>query len=203
MVEEDPQRREDFLKECIKSCEEILRDYPGARVAEQALFFEGNAYYLLNDFDQAITLFQQYVETTKDDFEIARGYIALGYCFENKFFYDRNDASIIQQALRSYEQAIDKAGDSYLAYEGMLCKARLLELQGKKDEALALYDKVKQAREFVLKDFQERVASLEAREGEMGFEHQIIKQVNEALQIFTFYKSAQLDGQRLRGASAG
>ncbi len=200
MAEQEPQRRQDYLNECIKTCEQILRDYPGAKVSRVALFFEANAYYLLNDFDQAITLYQQYVESATNDLDEARGHISLGYCFENKFFYERTDQNILDQARREYERAIDLAGDSYLAYEGMLCKARLLELAGKKQEAIALYEKVMDDREFVMKDFEQRVAALEERpQEELSIEQRIVKQVNSALKIFTFYRSAEMELTRLRG----
>lgn len=197
MVEEDKQRREDFLNESIKTAEQVLRDYPNAKIARHATYLEGNAYFDLDDFDQAITMFQQYTETATDDLDAARGHIALGYCFENKFFFERTDTSIIQQAARSYEEALNLGKESYLAYEAMFCKARLLELQNRKDEAIVLYEKIMNDREFVFKDFEKRVASIS--EDASTIEQQVIQRMNSALQIFTFYKSAELELTRLRG----
>lgn len=204
MRENDPKRREDYLRESIRYCEQLVRDFPGARLVPVALYLEGNAYYMLNDFDQAITIFQRYVETVKDDVEKAKGYVALGYSFENKFFYQRTDQSILQQAMRSYERAIETGKDSYVAYEAMLCKARLLELMGKNDEAAALYEKVMNDRKFVIDELKQQMAMHDKtgkRQKELTMEQQILQGINDALSIFTFYKTAELNLTRLRGQS--
>ena len=84
----------------------------------------------------------------------------------------------------------------------MLNKARLLELKGEKEEALAIYERVMSAREFVIDDFNQRMASIEEAEkasSDVSFEKRMIKQINEALTIFTFYKTAELEISRLKG----
>ncbi|MCD6386282.1 tetratricopeptide repeat protein [Candidatus Sumerlaeota bacterium] len=205
MRESDPKRREDYLRESIRYCEQLLRDFPNARLAPIALYLEGNAYYMLNDFDQAITIFQRYVESTTDELEKAKGYVALGYSFENKFFYQRTDQSILRQAMRSYERAIEMGKDSYIAYEAMLCKARLLELMGKNDDAIALYEKVMNDRKFVIDELKQQMAMQDKTkrgQKELTMEQQILKGINDALSIFTFYKTAELDLTRLRGQTS-
>ncbi|MCX7766624.1 MAG: tetratricopeptide repeat protein [Candidatus Sumerlaeia bacterium] len=202
MQEDDPKRREDYLREAIRSADQILRDFAGAKVARFALYLKGNAYYMLNEFDQAITVFQQYVETAKDNLDQAKGYIALGYCFENKFFYQQTDQGMLQQAMRAYEKAIELGKDTYLAYEGMFCKARLLELAGKKEQALAIYEQILKDREFVIKDFEQRsaeIAKVAQRNKETSLEQQIIQQIYDGLRVFTFYKTAEMEITRLRG----
>ncbi len=201
MTEEEAQRREEYLREAIRNCEQILRDYPNADIAPIALYLQGNAYYLLNDFDQSITIFQQYIETTPNNIEKAKGYAALGYAFENKFFYERTDQSILDQAMRAYERAIDLGGDSYIAYEAMLSKARLLELMDQKEKAVEIYEKVMADRKHVVEDFQKRVANLKEKGMDKTLEEEIVYQINNALQLFTFYKSAELELVRLEGSS--
>jgi tetratricopeptide (TPR) repeat protein len=202
MTADDQARRREFLEGSITTAEQLLRDFPSAKIARPTLYLEGNAYYLLNDYDQAITIFQQYVESARDNMDQAKGNIALGNCFENKFFYEQTDQGVLEQAMRAYERAINQAGESYLKYEAMLNKARLVELKGEKEEALAIYEDVMEAREFVVDDFNQRMAEIEELEQakrDVPFEKQILKQVNEALTIFTFYKTAELEISRLKG----
>jgi tetratricopeptide (TPR) repeat protein len=205
MFETDQTRREAALKQAIIYAEQIIEEFPKSKAARQARYLEGNAYYFMNDFDRAISAFQYYINTAKDNQDRAKGFVALGYAFENKFFYNEQDQSILHEAEKAYDQAIDLGKGTYIQYQAMLCKARLLELRYKNDEAMEIYKKIIADR----KKLEEKIAEASTDQGSQTNRatrrsqktqaEMLSEQMKMLESLFSFEKTAELNLDRLKG----
>lgn len=146
LMEEEEEERTKLFQASIDRCDRIINEFGGAPLTRNARRLKASAYYYMNSFDPAITEYQQIIETAKGDLEKAAAYKNLGYCFENKYFNQQEDLMLLEQAIGSYETAIELGKDSYIAYDAMLAKARLLELQFKNQEAIEVVEKIAEAR---------------------------------------------------------
>ncbi len=131
------------LGAAVNICETVQKKYPGSKAARQALLLKGNALLYLEQYESAIEQFKQYRTSTNDPQEQATACIALGYCYENRYF--SVGASVDEYAIRArdyFVAAQDFAGDSYLRRQAMLGEARIYEQRGFKDSAVSLYDQI-------------------------------------------------------------
>lgn len=205
LTQTDQTKREAALKQTISSAEQLLEYYPKSKAARQARYFQGNAYYFMDDFDRAISSFQDYIQTAQTDEDRAKGYVALGYTFEDKFFNNEQDQSILLQAEKAYEQAIEFGKGTYIEYQALLCKARLLELRYKNEEAMEIYKKIIADREKLKLKIAK--ASSDQNSGTAGSKKQqqrsqaqmLSQQIKMLMNLFSFANTAELNLDRLQG----
>ncbi|CAN5484857.1 hypothetical protein BH09SUM1_BH09SUM1_23260 [soil metagenome] len=152
--------RKDAMIEARKRADAVIQEYGDHSIARNALYLKGNAYYFQGDdlgstvnTQEAIKIFSDYRDQAAkvgDDFEKAAALIALGYANENLWVLSTSPtegANALVAAITYYDQTIalgDKAG--FLRYEAMNDKARILEVQGKPEDAAKLYREVVKAR---------------------------------------------------------
>lgn len=129
---------EDKAKELYTKALELYNhlriQYPGTRSAERALFYSANSQYLLGNYDDAINLFSQYLEQYPQGELFADSAIGLGYAYEQKQDY--------QSALKTYQQFQDKVNLAFAKADILLALARCQEALGKRQEAIATYEKI-------------------------------------------------------------
>ena len=205
LMETDQTKREAALNQAISYAEQLVDDFPKSKAARQAQYLQGNAYYFMNDFDRAISSFQQYIQTAQTNEDRAKGYVALGYSFEDRFFYNEQDQSILRQAEKAYDQAIEFGKETYIEYQALLCKARLLELRYKNSEAMEIYEKIIADRE----QLELKMAKTSSVQGsgtdeptkrpQRSQEEMLSQQIKMLMDLFSFAKTAELNLDRLKG----
>ena len=185
------------LNTCIENCKRILQDYGSSPLAQNVLYLQGSALFfkanVADDYDECISIFNQYIDRAGLEKDMAVGYVALGYSYENKYFLTE-DRSYLSQAVKAYEKAIETGKDSTVGAEGKMCKGRLLELQYKDDEASILYESVKEQRK--LKPLVASVPDAQFRDPQLNFMN---NQLNTMKDLFSFSHSAQMALERLEG----
>lgn len=118
--------------------EDITRRYWGTRASREALFYLGNTYYALQDYDRALTNFEQFVRS-KGGWPLLHASAALGIanCHEQK--------RQLLVAAEEYERVADNYGDSPIAPEALISAARCYQAMGQGLAARPLYERVKRS----------------------------------------------------------
>ncbi len=185
------------LNVCIEDCKRLINDYSSSPLALDALYLEASAAFFksntASDYDEAISLFNKFIDRARTPLEKAIGNVGLGYSYENKYFLSEN-LQLLPQAMRAYEQAIALGKDTAVGAEATLCKARLLELQRKDDQAAELYEKVKEERKG-----HPLVASIpktDFRDPQLNY---LYKQIKAMRGLFSFSQTAEFALERLKG----
>lgn len=197
LMAEKPEDRISNLNRCIENCKRIISDYGSSDIANYASYLQASAGFFKSssaaDYDEAIRMFNQYIEQVNAGKEKAMGYVGLGYCYENKYFLSQ-DAQILDLAVKAYENAIELGKDQAVGAEAKLCKGRLLELQFKDDQAALLYQSVKDGRKYsplVPSPAEEKFGDPQLT--------MMFTQLNTMKDLFTFSQSAQFALERLEG----
>lgn len=138
----DPTERAKALEEARKQCDKVRQSYPS--VAAEALYVKGNAYYVGQDYDQAINVFKNYADQAQSSGDKAKGYLALGRCYENKFFLNPGSRDDAKQAGDFFGRA-EKEGTgadgakSFVAAQAMLGQGRVYRKLGDSAKAEEIF----------------------------------------------------------------
>jgi len=198
LMSEKPEQKAQLTQLCIDNCDRILNDYRSSPLAINTLYLKGSALFFkantAKDLDEPIALFNEYIMRSTTANDKAVGYVALGYAYENKYFLTE-DRHLLNSAMSAYGKAIELGKDSAVGADAKLCKARLLELQYKDDQAIALLNQVKQERKSQVSEVQPGKTS-DYREPQMEFMSQRLKSMQN---FYTFYQAAQFAIDRLEG----
>ena len=112
----------------------IASQYSNTKTGNVANLYAGLAYYYKADYDKAIKYLEEF--DTKGDALISNNAIAaLGNCYAKK--------GNIDKAISLLKEAADRADNPVVSPYCLVQAGELLESQGKADEALKLYEKVK------------------------------------------------------------
>ena len=115
--------------------EKILKEYSGTSSSVRALFYVGDCYYHLGDYDNAIDYYTKFInESRKGDYLRCFAFEGLGYCYEEKGNYE--------QALERFSKSMEESAS--IGIEGLihLNIARSYEALNDRDNALKFYKKV-------------------------------------------------------------
>ena len=118
----------------LRKFEDIMKKYSGTSSAIKALFYIGDCYYHLRDFDKAIDYYKQFINRSrKGDYLVCFAFEGLGYCYEEKEDYE--------QALEYFKKSME---ESEIDIEELhyLNIARCYEALNDKVNALQFYKKV-------------------------------------------------------------
>ena len=197
----DLKQRRDMLDQAATQFGDIATRYSGTYVGRQAAFQRANAFYFRNDFDQAIGEFLSFINKAETDQEKAKGYLSLGYTYENRLFlsYDNRQQipeqaqSLLRQAQDAYSKAEELGKGSYVTYEAMLSRARLFELQFKDNEALALYDKIIEQRGKIRDEVSYENTGAASKETDP-----LARQIKNMMSLFSYVKTAEINRDRLK-----
>lgn len=116
--------------------EELTTRYWGTRASQEALFFLGNTYYALGDYDNAMKNFEQFIGS-RNAWPILKASAALGIanCYEQKQQF--------LTAAEEYEKVADMYPDSPLAPEALISAARCVQAMGQPEAARPIYERLK------------------------------------------------------------
>jgi len=194
---ENPEQRLNNLNSCIENCKRILADYGSSPIADSALFLQGSAAFFnaksAQEYDEPVRIFNQYITRVKTNDRKAAGYVSLGYSYENKYFLT-DDKELLNQAIQAYEKAIDLGVGHAPGSEAKLCKARLMELQYKDDQAMILYESVKNNR--TSKPLVSLPQEVQYGDPQMNFMQIQLKTMQD---LFSYSQDAQFAIERLEG----
>jgi len=197
LYSESSEDQNNNLNMCMENAKRIASDYGSSPIANEAFYLQASAQFFKatspEDYDQAIRLFNEYIERVRSDNEKALGYISLGYSYENKYFLT-DDLQILPLAIKAYESGIDYGKDAASGAEAKLCKARLLELQYKDDQAKILYESVKEQRK--AKPLVSQAKEVDFKDPQLNF---MYTQLNTMKNLFTFSQNAQFGLERIEG----
>ncbi|MEN6625548.1 MAG: hypothetical protein ABFD69_04890 [Candidatus Sumerlaeia bacterium] len=145
----DPKARADAYKSLLNDINSDIGKFgTGSQLARELVFLKGLTYYSLDQFPQAQEAYKQYIQQAGGNEERARGQIALAYSYENQSFFPTSGTltqrGLLDQALAQYQTAKNAANgqNPYLYYYALLGEARINELTGANDKAVALYQQI-------------------------------------------------------------
>ncbi len=129
-----------FLNGDFESARDALQElttrYWGTRASREALFFLGNTYYALGDYDNALKNFEQFLRMrTKWPLLKASATMGIANCREQKQEF------LI--AAEGYERVANVYPESPLAPEALASAARCYEAMGQGPAAAPLYERLK------------------------------------------------------------
>jgi len=127
----------------------IVDAYSGP-VQRRALFASGVDRFYELEFGKARDRFTEFANKADNDIDRARGHLAVGKCYENEAFV-KDDPSLQEKALDSYQTAAGLAGDSYVKYQAMVAQAGILEKKPEtRAEAVKLLEEVVRNRQRII-----------------------------------------------------
>jgi hypothetical protein len=193
-------KKDDVREKLFASADEKLQTitdvYRRSKLVPYATFLHGNIAYFRSNYDEAVQFYTDYLGLVKNPIEKADGYIALGYTYENKFFWTDQkpeDRVWLEQALSNYQKAEDLTSGTMEYYTAMLGRARLYDLQeGREAEAKKLYERIERERKL------ERPAHTErAKENPHRW---MLDQIEDMKSLFTLAETARLRRERLEAS---
>lgn len=114
--------------------EDVIKKYSGTSSAIKTLFYIGDCYYHLRDYDKAIDYYKQFINRSrKGDYLVCFAFEGLGYCYEEKKDYE--------QALKYFKKSVEESEIDIKELE-YLNIARCYEALDDKANALQFYKKV-------------------------------------------------------------
>ena len=112
----------------------IIKQYSGTQSANLAKYYAGISYYRLNDFNKSIEYLKDFSTSSKQVQAIAYGTIGDAY----------SEIKKTDDAISYYKKAGSHfPEDEAISSEYMFRAAALLELNGKADDAVAIYNDIK------------------------------------------------------------
>ncbi len=116
--------------------QKILDEHGGSDAARLASFFLANAYFALNNYDQAEQYFNLYLDKYRyDDLLTANAMAGRAQCLRAK--------GKMEEAAEAFRETYEKYPDSYIATDCLYFGTKSFALAGDTTGALALYDKIK------------------------------------------------------------
>lgn len=188
------------LTNVINSLQNLIDQRPGSPAAHAALYLKGNCHYYMDDYDKALAAFTDYANDAADDEDRARGVLAVASAQENKFYFDKKQIALLDEATANYEKAQKLApAGSYLQYSALLAKARILELRYKDSEAMEIYRQIIKERPSPVKVSAEEPTEEESRNFDFG--KMLQQQINRSLAPLSLEAAAKVRLETLEGAS--
>lgn len=138
---DDEQAKAQFAA-CEERLDNLITRYSGKPIGQRARVMAAQVSIDQLKFTAAREHFEMFGANAATDVDRARSARAIGVCWENESFL-RKDASMLDKAMASYDEAISLGGESYIAYQTMIDKARLLAQNADtREEAIAVLERV-------------------------------------------------------------
>lgn len=156
IYQSSPPGKEGYLR-AIARYREVVEKYPGSKAAANALFSMGNLYYRLQDTDQAIRAYEDFLNASgrKDDLR-SLAYNGLAYSYEEK--------GELQKALEAYENSLKTPlGSAFIGVTYSNMGRIYIEMKDKK-KALENFRKAKEQKNDPVMDalISRKIAELES-----------------------------------------
>jgi len=198
----DDAARKKAFDELMTATGSLRETYPSTRLGREARFLQGSAYYSMGDYTKSLAAYKDYTEQSPSNEEKANGEISQAYALENGSFLLPKPKQVAQldQALSHYDHAAGLAQGQvpYLYFYALLGKARILELTGKNQDAIKLYEQV----------MRERPAPLSApktdeKSGNDQMLQMVLNQLADQQNQLSFQTTAKLRLERLKATPTG
>jgi TolA-binding protein len=153
---EAPQATPQARETAIRELEQVLAEYPSNGMAPQAAYMLGNLRYTSGQYDRARAAYQVTVARAGSDTIATLARASIGYAWEAE--------RKLPEATQAFEAALADLKPTSFYYEELLADlARVQEMSGKKDAAIATYRRM-------LKDLPKsaRAAEIRTRLGSLG-----------------------------------
>lgn len=118
----------------LKELDNLIASYPNTVSAKRALFYKGYVCYFAEDFGNAVTYFEQFLNENKKNYLAPKANYFLAFSMIEQ---DKDD-----EAMKYLDVIINQLNDNYYSPLALIKKAELLENKGNKDEALKTYQKI-------------------------------------------------------------
>ena len=139
---EDPDEGQQLIAQAEERLERVASEFSGRPLGMRALYLLGAMRFQTLEFEAARSLFQQYVDRSRDNVGKARGMVAIGRCLENEAFL-ADDPSLKDEAMAAYLEAERLGGDSYVQAQAAIYRSRILGKRAEtREEAIALLEQV-------------------------------------------------------------
>jgi tetratricopeptide (TPR) repeat protein len=192
VVAKDDANRERLFGAAEDNLQMVVSDYRRSRLAPYADYLLGNIAFLRNNYDDAEKYYQQYLTGARTPTEKAEGYIALGYTYENKFFWTqpKADRKLLDDALDSYIEAESLTSGTMEHYIAMLGRARLYDLQlDRQEQAKEVYEQIARERQIP-----QTVHSPEVKRSRYEW---VVNEMERMRRLFLLSETARLRAERL------
>jgi len=194
LVTKEDQRREKLFGAADEKLQVITDIYRRSKLVPYATYLRGNIAFFRNKYDEAANFYEQYLSDVSDPVEKANGHIALGYTYENKFFWTPQrpeDRMWLERALQNYLDAQNLTTSGTMQYYiALLGRARLYDLQeDRQDQAKELYERIERERKLEAPKL-----SSDRKQGPHAW---VLDQINEMNHLFTLAETARLRRERL------
>ncbi len=130
-AQQDPETDMESAREQLR---QVVDQYPSTSIVDKSLFFLARSYYLGDECEEALPLFDRLLADYPDSTFVPATHLHMGECRE---LLDRPD-----QAIESYRSVADGPEDHPLWVEGTLRAAELELRQGNASEARTLVNQV-------------------------------------------------------------
>jgi tetratricopeptide (TPR) repeat protein len=132
-VYEQVLKEDGSLYQASELFEKIIQEYNGTSGAVMSLFYAGNCMYAGQDFDNAISFYEKFIESAPQGTHlVVLAYDSLGFCYEGKEDY--------QRAIEYYAKTVTPAPG--LGEMGYLNMARCYEALGDTENSLEIYRRI-------------------------------------------------------------
>lgn len=118
----------------LKELDTLIASYPKTISAKRALFYKGYVCYFAEDFENAVTYFEQFLNQNKKNYLAPKANYFLAFSMIEQ---DKDD-----EAIKYLDVIINQLNDNYYSPLALIKKAELLENKGNRDEALKTYQKI-------------------------------------------------------------
>lgn len=115
----------------LKSLEELVKEYPGTSGEERALYYLGNLYWELKEYEKAKESYENYLKKYPRGIFALQAQEGIGYCWEG--------LKDFAKALDSYKKARDRFPSHYLAPQIEMDIARIYKILGNYPQAEKVY----------------------------------------------------------------
>jgi tetratricopeptide (TPR) repeat protein len=196
LMTKDDQAREKRFISADEKLQAVTDVYRRSKLVPYAIYLRGNIAFFRNNYDEAAQFYKDYLSAVTDPIEKADGHIALGYAYENKFFWTpqkAEDRLWLEQALQNYLDAENLTSGTMEHYIAMLGRARLYDLQeDRAAQAKELYERIERER---------KIEWPEPSAGAKQNPHRwLLNQTEEMKRLFTLAETARLRRERLEAS---
>lgn len=204
--EELQTQRDQIVSEANTKINDLIGKAGTKPLGRSALFLKASLHYEMREYDSAISAATNFLNIAATSEERAKGNLLLGYCFESKVNDELMKPSGVDQlqadawraqAAEAFQKAAAAAKGTYLEYEALMCQARVLDMQGKYADSLALLDRVKSERNW-FDEYYKKAAKYDSELPIASF----LKSLEEGQRFMTFHELASLYEKRLEGLTA-
>lgn len=129
-----PEERAKLLQDSIKQFQFVINEFSRTPPAADALFYQGNAYYELGDYNNALKKYEEYAKKYSRKYFADLALINVGKCYEqlNNF----------QGALYAYQKVVEKYSKRAGAAEALFHLGKIYELSNNINQAFSYYNKL-------------------------------------------------------------